>query len=633
MSLIQELKKSKKGSAFDSRVDYLRQQNRDTSIIEDGIRQVSENLQAGAKSLVVYGEPQSGKTEFMIALVCKLLDEGRKTIFVIMNDNTELEVQNFERFKEAAQINPSPMTAEQFMELPDEDKKTEQQKIIFCRKNAAILRKLIVETRFLADRLVIDDEADFASPDGKINKDSEPSTINDLVQKLGDLPPEGSGTYIGVTATPGRLDLNGTFANNSSDWVFLRSHSAYKGREFFFPISQEQKESSNYILKLLPDEGDDSQTLRDAALRFLVRAAIVNLSEPQNVVPNGYSMLVHTEGKVVHHEEDQKIIQKIISTLANEKQPKADKYARYMIEIAEQEIAKNNLNLAPEHAVTFVLENIGKSSTLIINHKKDKNNVRAACDPKDIFTFAFGGNIISRGLTFNRLLSFYFSRNVKSKLQQNTYIQRARMFGNREYSNFFELCVPQTLFENWADCFAEHELSLQSAMAGEYVHISGAKTSPADTASIDKSRTVNYGNEILIGQVCKMPEGIEQVFSDNLHRPAFDLLEELLQNGLLPPEAIGPGFLIQIKALCEKVGESPELVMAASGGFYYPGNTSYFDEKTIIRSRGGLVSQTIKGRSQFSGKPIIMPAKNKYGEMRFYFKTNLGKKITKFVGQ
>ena len=72
--------------------------------------------------------------------------------------------------------------------------------------------------------------------------------------------------------------------------------------------------------------------------------------------------------------------------------------------------------------------------------------------------------------------------------------------------------------------------------------------------------------------------------------------------------------------------------MAASGGFYYPGNTSYFDEKTIIRSRGGLVSQTIKGRPQFSGKPIIMPAKNKYGDMRL-LKTNLGKKITKFVGQ
>lgn len=236
---------------------YLNANERETSIIEDGIKKVSENLANGARSLVVYGEPQSGKTEFMIALVCRLLDEGKKTIFVIMNDNTELEVQNYERFKEAVQINPSPMTAEQFIELPNTDKKTGQQKIIFCRKNASILRKLIQEARFLKDRLVIDDEADFASPDGKVNKDSEPSMINKLVQQLGQLSPEEQGTYIGVTATPGRLDLNGTFANNSRDWVFLKSHKAYKGREFFFPISEQQIIKSDYILKLLPDEGDD----------------------------------------------------------------------------------------------------------------------------------------------------------------------------------------------------------------------------------------------------------------------------------------------------------------------------------------------------------------------------------------
>lgn len=611
---------------------YLTAKGRETSIIEDGIRKVSENLANGARSLVVYGEPQSGKTEFMIALVCRLLDEGKRTIFVIMNDNTELEVQNFERFKEAVQINPSPMTAEQFIELPSSDKKTAQQKIIFCRKNASILRKLIDEARFLEDRLIIDDEADFASPDGKINKDCQPSTINKLVQQLGQLSPDVKGTYIGVTATPGRLDLNGTFANNSGDWVFLKSHKAYKGREFFFPISEEQNNKSDYILKLLPDEGDDAKTLREAALRFLVRTAVVNLAVSQDSMPIGYSMLVHTEGKVVHHEEDQEIIQKIISTLSNEKQPKADQYVRYMLNIAEADIKSHHLNFTAEHAVQFVLRNIGKSSTLIINHKKDKNNVKAACEPKDIFTFAFGGNIISRGLTFNRLLSFYFSRNVKNKLQQNTYIQRARMFGNREYSKFFELSVPETLFENWADCFFEHELSLQSAIAGEYIHIASAKTSPADTASIDKSKTVNYGNEILLGSVFKIPEGIEEEFIINQHRAPFEFIEHLLESGRLPSEAIGAGFLFQIKALCELAKETPKIVMAATEGFYYPKNTSDFDEKTIIRARGGLVASVIKGRSEYSGRPIIMPVKNKMGEMRFYFKTNLGKKITKFIG-
>lgn len=632
MSLIQDLKNSTRDSAFNSRIHYLNSIERDTTIIQDGIRQISENLRNGARSLVVYGEPQSGKTEFMIALVCRLLDEGQKTIFVIMNDNTELEVQNFERFKEAVQINPSPMTADQFIELPDNDKKTEQQKIIFCRKNASILRKLIDEARFLKNRLVIDDEADFASPDGKINKDTEPSTINALVKELGQLPIEGDGTYIGVTATPGRLDLNGTFANNSSDWVFLKSHNAYKGREFFFPISEEQKKNSDYVLKLLPDEGDDKKTLSEAALRFFVRAAIVNLVNDKGSTPDGYSMLVHTEGKVVYHEEDQKIIQKIISTLINEKQPKADQYAEYMLRIAEKEIERHNLNFTAKHAVAFVLKNLGKSSTLIINHKKDKNNVKAACDPKDIFTFAFGGNIISRGLTFSRLLSFYFSRNVKNKLQQNTYIQRARMFGNREYSKFFELCVPQTLFENWADCFVEHELSLQSAIAGEYIHIASAKTSPADTASIDKSRTVNYGNEMLLGQVFKIPNGLEEEFTKNLNRSAFEFIDELIELERLPSGAIGPGFLNQIKTLCKMANENPKILMAAAGGFIYPGNIADFDEVTIIRSRGGLVSQTIKGRAQYAGVPIIMPVKNQYGDMRFYFKTNLGKKVTKFIG-
>ena len=42
------------------------------------------NINNGAKSFVVYGEPQSGKTEFMIAMVCKLLDEGFETIFIIL---------------------------------------------------------------------------------------------------------------------------------------------------------------------------------------------------------------------------------------------------------------------------------------------------------------------------------------------------------------------------------------------------------------------------------------------------------------------------------------------------------------------------------------------------------------------
>ena len=39
----------------------------------------------------------------MIALTCKLVDMGFQTIFVVMNDNSELETQNFYRFQQSQQ--------------------------------------------------------------------------------------------------------------------------------------------------------------------------------------------------------------------------------------------------------------------------------------------------------------------------------------------------------------------------------------------------------------------------------------------------------------------------------------------------------------------------------------------------
>ena len=573
MSLYQQFKNIRQKSAFKNRINTLRGLGHDITIYEDGVGQVSQNLENGAKSLVVYGEPQSGKTEVMIALVCRLLDDDRKTIFVIMNNNTELENQNFLRFMDASEINPSPMTAEQFLDYSEGDKKSDVQRVIFCRKNASLLRKLITETRFLKDRLVIDDEADYASPDSKINKETDPSVINDLVQKLGQLPPKGSGTYIGVTATPGRLDLNGTFANDSENWVFLRPHAAYKGREFFFPITSEQKAASDYILTLLPDTADDRKALREAVLRFLVRTAILNLSENKYDKPDCYSMLIHTEGRTSVHEEDQAEVNKYLSVLVNEKQPKADSYVKYMLDIAETEISTRKLNFSGENVLTFILHYIGKSSTLIINHRKDKKNVQAACEPKNVFTFAFGGNIISRGLTFKRLLTFYFSRNVKNKLQQNTYIQRARMFGNRPYSSFFELCVPNELFSNWADCFIDHEISLNSAKAGDYVHIAGTKTSPSDSASIDKSRTQNFRDEWLLGSVVKMPTGIEEMFNSPEANSVFLFLNSLLEKNIISNNAIHKGMLSQIKSLSEMIDEPPIFLLSSIGEFIYPAVT------------------------------------------------------------
>ena len=205
------------------------------------------------------------------------------------------------------------------------------------------------------------------------------------------------------------------------------------------------------------------------------------------------------------------------------------------------------------------------------------------------------------------------------------------MFGNRSYSRFFELCVPRELFSNWADCFTDHELSLRSAMAGDYVHIYGGRTSPADNVSIHKAKTINHRDEY-IGQKFSMQPGTEKAFSEGLGGPTFQFLKHAIHQNLIPPEGLNLAMMKHLEDLSEISGEDPVLLMAADGGFVHPYRYKDFDEDTIIRKRGGLIPATIEGRPQFLGKSIIMPVKNKYNEMRFYFKNNLGRRVIKFVG-
>ena len=122
----------------------------------------------------------------------------------------------------------------QVNELMPDQLRMDVPRVVFCRKNSPRLRSLITNSRHFKNRVVIDDEADFATPNTKINKeDSEATAIHKYLGELVKL--DEGGIYIGVTATPGRLDLNNTFLNKSEHWVFLNSHQKYKGRDFFFP--------------------------------------------------------------------------------------------------------------------------------------------------------------------------------------------------------------------------------------------------------------------------------------------------------------------------------------------------------------------------------------------------------------
>src|SRR5437879_12347516 len=238
--------------------------------VEKAVSEALVNLDsAKSASLVIYGEPQSGKTEMIIVLTAKMLDTGHSVIVQLMNDSVDLLSQNLKRFK-ASGLAPAPRSLPELLQASESNKPLEL--VVYCKKNARDLEKLIKRIKGNGDIVVIDDEADYATPNSKVNQGMK-TKINELI---GELIGE-SGYYIGVTATPARLDLNNTFQNKAETWVKFPAHSKYTGQGIFFPLKQLplKKEDVPYRLKLIDQVGNPEEA-RDALVRFLVTVAYLN---------------------------------------------------------------------------------------------------------------------------------------------------------------------------------------------------------------------------------------------------------------------------------------------------------------------------------------------------------------------
>ena len=495
-----------------------------TSSIESTTKKALDSIASGAKSFVIYGEPQSGKTEMMICLTARLLDAGYKHIIVLVNDNVDLQNQNLQRFRRSA-ISPAPRSLQ---ELKTADAlKPNVSSIIFCKKNKNDLETLIEKYRKIDRRVIIDDEADFATPNAKVNKD-EQSRINLLVDQL--RSPDLGGIYIGVTATPSRLDLNNTFENEKENWCYFAPYPSYNGHTTFFPPDG----NCQYELVLLPDDGDNPQYLRNALTRFVVNVAYLNLTSEKE--EENYCMLVHTSGLRDDHDTDKKIVEKFFEEL--EDKDSINHTKRY--EAVATDAARYSIDSSK--IVEYVYRNRARKAIKVINSAqgRDSDNIRGATDPDTPFTVAIGGNIISRGVTFNNLLSMFFTRSTKKELQQDTYIQRARMFGNRTgYLPYFELHIPKTLYRDWYQAFELHGVAMGSIPSGKPVWLENKRIRAVAGSSIDRQYLSIDSGEIsfdlfavsssLLKASSMSVSGYDHFYAILKHLPKNNLSEHVLQ--------------------------------------------------------------------------------------------------------
>ncbi len=277
------------------------------------------------------------------------------------------------------------------------------QHVIFCKKNTHDLRKLTEKLATVKSKVIIDDEADYATPNSKINR-GDVTKINELIGTL--IGP--SGVYIGVTATPARLDLNNTFDNNNEVWVDFPPHNAYTGQDVFFPL---EHAPNQYLLELLPDAYDGPRYLQEAVHRFLVRVSYINIVSGTD---DKFSMLVHTSGKTIDHRSDKKPIEDVFQALADVNSPKFDKVIADLRRAAGRLYSQADV----ERILDYIVTNRSVYSIITMNSERDVNvDFKSATNPASIFTFIIGGNIVSRGVTFDNLLTMFFTRDAKHKIQ------------------------------------------------------------------------------------------------------------------------------------------------------------------------------------------------------------------------
>ena len=527
-----------KSARYARQLSRLRDDKKYTESIEKAVEGAVKNIRIQqSRSFVVYGEPQSGKTEMMICLTARLLDEGHKIIIILLNDSVQLLNQNLDRFRRST-IDPAPQN---FSEILDPSIAIgDSEWIIFAKKNSRDLEKLINKIGKYNQKVIIDDEADYATPNAKINK----GELTEINRKVGILL-ANNGIYIGVTATPARLDLNNTFENENEKWIDFPTHPEYTGQDDFFPTTLEKLHDIKYGLTLLPDTDDNPRYLKNALFSFFVNVA--HLNSKVNSSEKNYCMLVHTSGKKVDHSEDYKQIIKVTNCLKNHSDKNFDRYVKEMWETAQERYSGDE-----DSIVRYVLDQISRSDVVVLNSDRIIEDTRRATSPSTPFTITIGGNIVSRGVTFENLLSMFFTRDVKHKIQQDTYIQRARMFGSRNsYLSCFELTIPEKLYLDWQKCFIFHRLSLSAIKAGKGspVWLEDRRVKSVASASIDKTTVdmnsgemsfemFNYSSEIdaIIKDedmlpMQKLKEISEAIGSNSIHPYLVDFIEAFAPNG------------------------------------------------------------------------------------------------------
>ncbi len=397
---------------------------------------------------LLFGNVQSGKTGQMFGVISVAADLGFPVFLILTTDNVILQQQTIERVREDLEgfcicdEYDSEIFAENCLMQPA---------IIVLKKNVRTLKQwsnILGSTGFMRGNplFIIDDEADAASLNTMINRNSK-SSIN---RYLDDIKARSAcSIYLQVTGTPQALLLQ----TMSSGWhpyfaYYFQPGIGYLGGDFFFP-AEGAGDAISYIDML-------DNPLEEALMHHLIVSGIMLTAGKQ--VSN---FLIHPSVRKAVHGRYQ---QEVSKALADFKGKCRD--AGFIAELKQRydrldpdKFEKKDFNEVLDF--TQELLESDKIKVLVMNG----NSGVCSEDYASGSNVIIGGNTLGRGVTFAGLQTIYYTRTAK-KPQADTMWQHSRMFGYDRDAGLMKVFIDEHLYKLFADINATNNSIISQVERG-----------------------------------------------------------------------------------------------------------------------------------------------------------------------
>ncbi|MGL5357441.1 MAG: Z1 domain-containing protein [Metamycoplasmataceae bacterium] len=451
--------KAKKYQMEDSDIE------KDISKLSETINNVKNKIKTidvdNILKLLVVGNVQSGKTDFMVGMISKLIDEfnNSSNIFIVLTTpNSNLLKQTNDRFSDIIFEITNNISLYNFSQIKKEGVYQDVSSNIDLKKNILIflqkqknhlekgselLNKLSMIKNKINKVVIFDDEGDATSFDNIFKE--EQSTINKNITNMIKNTKVFGGCYISVTATPFVQMLVNEENNLKPKFGFvLEPGTGYVGLKEF---SNESEKENSKIMKIINNEDfdiNDNEDIKLALVNYFVQCYIFYKNKSfNNRKPR---MLFNVKREISSHIIIKSKIENWLSFIKKNELNLNEILKNVILDYKEYIDLENELDVIQN----FIINEVFNKLDIHEFNGNYNKNIELDKINQERYEIVIGSDKLGRGLTFIDLTCAFILRRSKINSLADNVLQMARWFGYRnEYFKIMKIYLSMDLINDF----------------------------------------------------------------------------------------------------------------------------------------------------------------------------------------